>query len=120
MTLKLVAWPAAAWPATWIGLLPISVTLAVNVLPGIASIVTLAFCPSCDVGDVGFVHFHFRFDDRHVGDRQQHRAGIVHRADDGRFPFLDVAAGDDPGDRRLDAYLAEVERALSSDACSWS
>ena len=40
----------AVWPLTATGLFPISVTLAVNVLPGSASIVTLAVCPSCTVG----------------------------------------------------------------------
>ena len=48
--MKLVACAAALAPAAWIGLLPISVTLPVKVLPGIASIVTLAICPSFTVG----------------------------------------------------------------------
>ena len=45
---------------------------------------------------------------RHVGERQQHRAGVVHRADHRRFAFLDVAARDDAVDRRFDADLAQV------------
>jgi hypothetical protein len=51
LTLKFVACVAAVGaPVAWIGLLPISVTLPVNVLPGIASIVIFAFCPSCTLG----------------------------------------------------------------------
>ena len=50
ITLKLVACDAAVGPAAWIGLLPISVTLPVNVLPGIASIVILAGWPSLTFG----------------------------------------------------------------------
>ena len=50
MTLKFVACDADVAPAAWIGLLPISVTLPVNVLPGIASIVTFAFWPSFTFG----------------------------------------------------------------------
>src|SRR5687768_13966153 len=49
-TLKFVACEAAAAPGAWIGLLPISVTLAVNVWLGIASIVTLATWPIFTVG----------------------------------------------------------------------
>jgi hypothetical protein len=59
--------------------------LAGEGLAGIASIVTLATA-ELHVRDVGLVDFDFRLDDRHVGDRQQHRAGVVHRADDDRFP----------------------------------
>ena len=111
MTLKLVAaWPAlAVWPvAAWIGLLPISVTLPVYSLPGSASMVTLADLAESHRRDVGLVDLDFRFDDRHVGDRQQHRAGVVHRADDDGFALLDVAAGDDAVDRRLDAGATQV------------
>ena len=35
-------------------------------------------------------------------------AGVVHRADDGRFTLFDVAAGDDPVHRRLDDDLRHV------------
>ena len=116
-TLKLVAWVVAAWPAAWIGLLPISVTFAVKVWPGMASIVTLAGWPICHARDVGLVHVHFGLDHRHIRDRQQHRAGVVHRADDDCLALFDVAAGDDAGDRRLDADLAQVEaRALGGRA----
>ena len=69
------------------------------------------------VRDVGLVDVDFRLDDRHVGDRQQHRAGVVHRADDDGLAFLDVAARDDAVDRRLDAHLAQVvARALGGGA----
>ena len=69
--------------------------------------------PNLDARNVGLVDLDFRLDDRHVGDRQQHGAGVVHRADDDRFPLLDVAARDDAVDRRLDAHLAQIEaRAL--------
>ena len=88
--------------AAWIGLLPISLTWPLNDLSGIASIVILAFWPSCTLRDVGLVDLDFRLDDRHVGERQQHGAGVVHRADDRGLAFLDVAAGDDAVDRRLD------------------
>ena len=65
--------------------------------------------PELDVRNVGFVDLDFGLDDRHVGDRQQHRAGVVHRADDGRLPLLDVPARDDAGDRRFDPHFAEIE-----------
>ena len=74
------------------------------------------------VRDVGFVDFDFGLDDRHVGQRQQHGAGVVHRADHRRFAFLDVAARHDAFDGRLDADLAQVvlrvveRRALLHDA----
>src|SRR5215471_482316 len=61
-----------------------------------------------DVGDVGLVDFDLRFDQRHVGDRQQHRARVVHRPDHDRLALFDVAARDDALDRRLDADLAQV------------
>ena len=60
------------------------------------------------VRDVRFVDLDFRLDHRHVGERQQHGAGVVHRADDRGFALLDVAARDDAVDRRLDADLAQV------------
>ena len=51
MTLKFVACDEdAAAPVVAIGLLPISVTLPVNVLFGIASIVTFATCPNLTLG----------------------------------------------------------------------
>ena len=58
--------------------------------------------------DVGFVDFDFRFDDRHVSNRQQHGARIVHRADDGGVADFDVAAGDDAVERRLEARLPQI------------
>ena len=61
-----------------------------------------------DVRDVGFVDLDLRLDDRHVGERQQDGAGVVHRADYRRFALLDVPAGDDAVDRRFDADLAEI------------
>ena len=74
------------------------------------------------VRDVGLVDLDLGLDHRHVGQRQQHRAGVVHRADDGRFAFLDVAARDDAVDRRFDADLAEIvaralERRRAPDRC---
>ena len=61
-----------------------------------------------DVRDIGFVDFDLGLDDRHVSQCQQHRAGVVHGADDRGFAFLDVASGDDAVDGRLDAHLAQV------------
>ena len=61
------------------------------------------------VRDVRFVDLDFGLNHRHVGDGQQHGAGVVHRADDRRFAFLDVPARDDAGDRRFDAHFAEIE-----------
>ena len=74
-----------------------------------ASIVIFASLSELDVRDVRLVDFDFRLNHRHVGDRQQHGAGVVHRADDGRLAFLNVPARDDAGDRRLDAHLAQIE-----------
>jgi len=54
-----------------------------------------------DRRDVGLVHFDFGLDERHVGNGQQHRAGVVHRADDHVFTFFDVPAGDDAVHRRV-------------------
>ena len=108
-TLNVVAW---RWPvpcvAAWIGLLPISVTRPRNVRSGTASIVTLAIWPSCTRRDVGLVDLDLGLDQRHVGDGQQHRAGVVHRADDRRLALLDVAAGDDAVHRRGDDDLGQV------------
>ena len=56
-----------------------------------------------DERDVGLVDLDFGLDDRHVGDLQQHGAGVVHRADDDRLALLDVAPDDQAVDRRLDA-----------------
>ncbi len=64
--------------------------------------------PELHVRHVGLVDLDLGLDDPHVRQRQQHRAGVVHRPDDGRFTFLDVAAGDDAVDWRLDALLAQV------------
>ena len=88
--------------------MPISVTFAVNVLPLIASTVIVAGLSELDVRDVGLVDFDLRLDHRHVGDLQQDRAGVVHRADHRRLALLDVPARDDAVDRRLDADLAEI------------
>ena len=55
--------------------------------------------------DVGFVDFDLGLDHRHVGDRQQHGAGVVHRADDDVLAFFDVAPRDDAVERRLEARL---------------
>ena len=49
-TLKFVACVPAAAAVVWIGLLPISVTLPVNVLSGIASMVIFAIWPRESVG----------------------------------------------------------------------
>ena len=70
----------------------------------------------CDLGDLPDLHvrnvrlvdFDLRLNDGHVGERQQHRARIVHGADDGGLALLNIAARDDAVDRRLDAHLAEV------------
>src|SRR4030095_4540401 len=63
--------------------------------------------------NAGLVDFHFRLNDRHVGDRPQGKARVVHRAHDSRFAFLHVPPGDDARDRRFDADFAEIElRAL--------
>ena len=53
-------------------------------------------------GNVRLVDLDLGLDHRHVGNRQQHRPGVVHRADDDHFAFLDVAPRDDAVDRRLD------------------
>ena len=95
-------------PSCWIGLLPISVTLPVNVWSGSASIVILADLADLHRRDVGLVDFDLRLDDRHVGERQQLRAGVVHRADDDVFAFLDVAARDDAVERRQQRHLPQV------------
>ena len=64
-TLKLVACDDDVVPlAAWIGLLPISVTLPVKVLPGMASIVTFATLAELHARDVGFVDFDLRLDHR--------------------------------------------------------
>ena len=95
-------------PVVWIGLLPISVTWPLNVLSATASIVTTATCPIVTFGMSVSSTSIFRLDDRHVGDRQQHGAGVVHRADHDVLAFLDVAPGDDAVHRRRDRHLAQV------------
>ncbi len=57
--------------------------------------------------DVGFVDFDLRFDHRHVGHRQQHGTGIVHRADDDVLADFDVASSDDAIERRLEPRLRQ-------------
>ena len=58
-----------------------------------------------------------RLNDAHVGERQQHGAGVVHRADDRGLAFLNVPARHDAVDGRLDAHLAQiVARALEAGA----
>ena len=85
-TLKFVACVAGAAPAAaWIGLLPISVTWPVNDWSGMRVDRDLRLLAELHVRDVGLVDLDLRLDDRHVGERQQHRAGVVHRAD--RRPF---------------------------------
>ena len=106
-TLKLVACVAAA-PVAWIGLLPISVTLRGERLVRQRVDRDLGRLAELHVRDVGLVDLDLGLDDRHVGERQQHGAGVVHRADHRRLALLDVAAGDDAVDRRLDADLAQV------------
>jgi hypothetical protein len=64
--------------------------------------------PERDRRNVGFVHFDFRLEQRHVGDGQEHRPGVVHRADDGRLAFLDVAACHQTVHRRRDDDLIQV------------
>src|SRR3989442_782920 len=61
-----------------------------------------------DGWDVRFVDLYLRFDHRHVGNRQQHRAGIVHRPDDDVLALLDVATGHDAIHRGGDDDLAQV------------
>ena len=69
------------------------------------------------VRHVGFVYFDFGLNDAHIGERQQHRAGVVHRADHRGLAFLDVPSGNDAVDRRLDPVLAQVvARALEDGA----
>ena len=59
----------------------------------------LGLLPELDGGDVGLVHLDLGLDDRHVRHREQHRAGVVHRPGHRGFPFFDIAAGHDAGDR---------------------
>src|SRR5438093_310910 len=61
-----------------------------------------------DGWDVRFVDLYLRFDHRHVGNRQQHRAGIVHRPDDDVLALLDVATGHDAIHRGGGDDLAQV------------
>ena len=55
----------------------------------------LAGWPILMYGNVRFVDLDLGFDDRQVRNRQQHGAGVVHGADDGRFALFDVPARDD-------------------------
>ena len=59
-------------------------------------------------GNVGLVDFDLGLDHRHVGHGEQHRAGVVHGADDDVLTLLDVAAGDDAVEGRLEARLRQV------------
>src|SRR5512140_129634 len=45
--------------------------------------------PELHVRDVGLVDLHLAFDERHVRDRQENRAGVVHGADDRVLALLD-------------------------------
>ena len=117
MTLKFVACDDDVVPVAWIGLLPISVTLPVNVLPGIASMVTFAVWPNLTLGmSVSSTSTSASMTDMSATVSST-VPGVVHRADDDRFTLFDVAAGDDAVDRRLDADLAQVvARALERGA----
>ena len=68
-----------------------------------------------DERDVRFVYFDLRLDHRHVGDGQQHGAGIVHRADDDVLADLDVAPGHDAVEGRLEPRLRQRVSACWSD-----
>ena len=69
------------------------------------------------VWDARFVDLDLRLNHGHFGQRQQDRAGIVHRADDRRFALLDVAPRDDAINGRFDSDFAEVvARALEPGA----
>ena len=68
-------------------LLPISVTTALNVFLGIASMLTSAGWPSLHVDDVGFVHLDFGGDDGHVGQSHERAARRILDADDDGLAF---------------------------------
>ena len=70
VTLKLVAvWPRLPGGGRLeIGLLPTSVTLPVNVLSGMASMLHLGELADLHDRDVGLVDLDLGLDDRHVGD----------------------------------------------------
>ena len=58
--------------------------------------------------DFRLVYFNFGLDDRHVGDRQQHRSGIVHRPEHRGLALFDATAGDQAVHRGRDDDLIEV------------
>ncbi len=68
---------------------------------------TLADLSQFDERDISLVDFDLGLDDRHVGDGQQDRPGIVHRANHHVLALLDVAAGDDAVEGRLEARLRQ-------------
>ena len=66
------------------------------------------FLADQDRRDVGLVHLGFSLEHGHVGDSEQHRARVVHRADDGGLALLDVPARDEAVHWRVDDHLAAV------------
>src|SRR5258706_15317927 len=61
-----------------------------------------------NVGNVALIHLDFCLNHAHIGQREENRAGVVHRADHSGLALLDVPARDDPVDWRFDANLAQV------------
>jgi hypothetical protein len=79
-----------------------------NSRSGTASIFTLATWPSDTFGmSVSSTSISASSTDMSAN-RQQHGAGVVHRADHGRFALFDVPARDQAVHRRGDDHLAQV------------
>ena len=91
-----------------IGLLPISVTFAVNVRSGRASIVTFVFWPSFTFGmSVSSTSISASMTDMSATISST-TLGLFVKPDDRHLALFDVPLGDDAVDRRLDRDAAEV------------
>ena len=118
LELRRLPLPALLAVPAWIGLLPISVTRPRNVRSGTASIVTRASWPSVTVGmSVSSTSTSASITDMSAIVSST-GPGVVHRADDGRFTFLDVAPRHDAVHRRGDDDLVQVVARRGQAACS--
>ena len=100
--------PPGCAPATWIGLLPTSVTLPGNVWSGIASIVTFAGWPSAMNGmSVSSTSISAWTPDMSAIDSRS--VPPAERAVARRFALFDQPLRDDAGDRRDDSHLREID-----------